>query len=48
MIQDSGTRREFKTGAVRDIQEGKGDMVSLPKNAIFAVGFTKSTQHLKI
>lgn len=24
MIQDSGTRREFSTGAVRDIQEGKG------------------------
>lgn len=34
MIQDSGTRREFETGAVRDIQEGKGDMVSLPNNAI--------------
>lgn len=34
MIQDSGNRREFSSGAVRDIQEGKGDMVSLPNNAI--------------
>ena len=24
MIKDSGIRREFETGAVRDIQEGKG------------------------
>lgn len=34
MIQDSGNRREFETGAVRDIQEGKGDMVSIPWEAI--------------
>ena len=33
-IQDSGTRREFETGAVRDMQEGKGDMMSMPPNAI--------------
>ena len=28
MIQDSGSRTEFETGAVRDMSEGKGDMVS--------------------
>lgn len=33
-ILDSGSRREFSTGAVRDIQEGKGDMVSIPWEAI--------------
>ena len=33
-ILDSGNRREFQTGAVRDMAEGKGDMVSLPNNAI--------------
>ena len=30
MIIDSGERREFKTGAVRDIQEGKGRCDLLP------------------
>lgn len=34
MIKDSGNRREFSTGAKRDMSEGKGDMVSLPNNAI--------------
>lgn len=34
MIKDSGQRREFDTGAKRDMAEGKGDMVSLPNNAI--------------
>lgn len=29
-IKDSGNRREFPTGAVRDIQEGKGRMDLLP------------------
>lgn len=33
-IKDSGTRREFDTGAVRDMAEGKGDMVSVPWEAI--------------
>ena len=33
-IKDSGNRRKFNTGAVRDMQEGKGDMVSLPNSAI--------------
>lgn len=30
MIQDSGNRREFPSGAVRDIQEGKGRCDLLP------------------
>lgn len=30
MIKDSGERREFKTGAVRDIQKGKGRCDLLP------------------
>lgn len=33
-IKDSGERREFDTGAVRDMAAGKGDMVSLPNAAI--------------
>lgn len=37
MIKDSGHRREFETGAVRDIQEGKGrcDLLPLDVVAIF-------------
>lgn len=36
MIQDSGSRREFETGAVRDIQEGKGrcDLMPLGEVAV--------------
>ena len=34
MIQDSGERRKFDSGAVRDIQEGKGRMDLLPLNQI--------------
>lgn len=34
MIKDSGERREFGTGAVRDIQEGKGRYDLLPWEAI--------------
>lgn len=36
-IKDSGARREFETGAVRDIQEGKGrcDLLPLCTIAIF-------------
>ena len=47
-ILDSGNRREFETGAVRDIQEGKGRCDLLPLDVIgdfyeFLVrGFTKS------
>ena len=33
-IKDSGTRREFETGAVRDMVEGKGDMASIPWESI--------------
>jgi hypothetical protein len=33
-IKDSGARREFDSGAVRDIAEGKGDMVSIPAEAL--------------
>lgn len=33
-IKDSGTRREFETGAVRDIQEGKGRCDLMPLDVI--------------
>lgn len=33
-IKDSGTRREFETGAVRDIESGKGRYDLLPWDAI--------------
>lgn len=34
MIKDSGGRREFSTGAVRDIQEGKGRCDLLPLDVV--------------
>ena len=34
MIQDSGNRREFETGAVRDMAEGKGRCDLLPLDII--------------
>ena len=34
MIQDSGNRRYFDTGAVRDISEGKGRADLLPLDAV--------------
>lgn len=34
MIKDSGNRREFTTGAVRDIQEGKGRCDLLPLDVV--------------
>lgn len=34
MIKDSGERREFETGAVRDIQEGKGRCDLMPLDII--------------
>lgn len=34
MLLDSGTRREFETGAVRDIQEGKGRCDLLPVDIV--------------
>ena len=33
-LKDSGTRREFETGAVRDICEGKGRCDLLPMDVI--------------
>ena len=33
-IKDSGERTQFESGAVRDMHEGKGDMVSIPWEAI--------------
>ena len=36
-IKDSGARREFETGAVRDIQEGKGRCDLLPLDVIAQV-----------
>lgn len=33
-LKDSGERREFSTGAVRDMAKGKGDMVSIPWESI--------------
>ena len=37
MIKDSDERREFETGAVRDMAEGKGRMDLLPWAAIIEV-----------
>ncbi len=37
IIKDSGNRRQFDTGAVRDMQEGKGRMDLLPWAAIMEV-----------
>lgn len=34
MIKDSGDRHEFETGAVRDMQEGKGRCDLLPPAAV--------------
>lgn len=34
MIEDSGARREFVTGAVRDIQEGKGRPSLMPLEVV--------------
>lgn len=36
-LHDSGTRREFETGAHRDMASGKGDMYSLPASAILRI-----------
>lgn len=33
-IHDSGTRRQFASGAVRDMSVGKGDMVSIPWESV--------------
>lgn len=44
MITDSGERREFTTGAVRDIQEGKGRCDLMPLDAI-ALVYDNNTPH---
>lgn len=36
-IKDSGERTEFRSGAVRDMHEGKGDMLSVPWAAMLRV-----------
>lgn len=36
-IKDSGTRREFESGAVRDVQEGKGRCDLLPLDVVYQV-----------
>lgn len=33
-IKDSGERRDFGTGAVRDMAKGKGDMCSIPWESV--------------
>ena len=53
MIADSGCRRSFDTGAVRDIQEGKGRPSLMPlevvymltggDNVLFCLGYFKDT-----
>ena len=37
MIKDSGNRREFDTGALRDMQEGKGRFDLMPWAALMEV-----------
>lgn len=37
IIKDSGTRRQFDSGAVRDMQEGKGRCDLLPACAILRI-----------
>ena len=37
MIKDSGERRQFDTGAVRDIQEGKGRCDLMPLDAVAVI-----------
>ena len=40
MIKDSGNRREFETGAVRDIQEGKGRCDLMPLDIVASCMYT--------
>ena len=45
-IKDSGNRTEFDSGAVRDIQEGKGrcDLLPLPETLEFFRSFEKGSK----
>ena len=51
-ILDSGNRRTFQTGAVRDIQEGKGRCDLLPllteKNTYFLPGVVNDDIQVKL
>lgn len=47
-IKDSGTRRQFDTGAVRDIQEGKGRCDLLPLDVIDVMADCWDTWHKEI
>ena len=42
MIKDSGNRREFSSGAVRDIQEGKGRCDLLPLDVVARLYVSKT------
>lgn len=44
-IKDSGTRRQFDTGAVRDIQEGKGRCDLLPLDVIASIIPIQTNHH---
>ena len=50
MIKDSGERREFQSGAVRDIQEGKGRCDLLPLDVVskWAVSLGDSSSLVRI
>ncbi len=48
MIKDSGNRREFETGAVRDIQEGKGRCDLLPLDVVTRVFSINDNRHRPI
>ncbi len=45
-IKDSGTRREFDTGAVRDIQEGKGRCDLLPLDVVSDLAHNKVLHYI--
>lgn len=45
-IKDSGTRREFETGAVRDIQEGKGRCDLMPLDVVALINGCGEESHI--
>lgn len=47
-ILDSGTRREFESGAVRDIQEGKGRCDLLPLDVVAKLMTSKVQEYILI
>lgn len=46
IIKDSGNRRTFESGAVRDIQEGKGRCDLLPLEVVAAALDSRTIQHV--